>query len=113
LGGAQVGYLKASIYQEVIFWANTLAAIFIYMAVRGLLRDSHTSAQLGAMALVAGLTLLARISTGIGLCTALGMLLATRFSIRRGRYGPPPPWRSAHGSGRRCDRAACCCQPQS
>ncbi len=30
LGGAEVGYLRSSLYQEVIFWAIAFAAVFVY-----------------------------------------------------------------------------------
>ena len=76
LGGAQVAYLRASIYQEVLFWAAAMVAGFVYCAVRGLLLGRFTASLLAGMALLAGLALLNRVSTGIGLYGAMGLLLA-------------------------------------
>ena len=75
-GGAEVGYLKASLYQEVMLWAAALGTIFVYCAVRGIILAGFTPCLLISMALVAGLALLARVSTGMGLYTATGLLLA-------------------------------------
>lgn len=75
LGGVAVGYLKSSTYQEVIFWAIALAEIFVYFAIKGLMSGQFTLATLSWMALAAGLATLTRISTGMGLCAAFGLLL--------------------------------------
>ena len=75
LGGAEVGYLKSSIFQEVIFWAVAFAAVFVYFAVKGIVNGQFTVATLSWMALAAGLALLTRVSTGIGLCAAFALLL--------------------------------------
>jgi hypothetical protein len=75
LGGAEIAYLKASIYQEVIFWAVACAALFIYFAVKGLVSGQFSLATLCWMAAAAGLATLTRVSTGIGLCAAFGLLL--------------------------------------
>ncbi len=75
LGGAQVGYLKSSTYQEVVFWAIAFAAVFLYFAVRGLVSGQFTMVILSWMAMAAGLATLTRVSTGIGLCAAFGLLL--------------------------------------
>lgn len=75
LGGAEVGYLKSSIYQEVIFWAIAFAAVFVYFAVKGLVSGQFTVVTLSWMALAAGLATLTRVSTGMGLCVAFGLLL--------------------------------------
>jgi hypothetical protein len=75
LGGAEIGYLKASIFQEVIFWAVAFAAVFIYFAIMGLVRGYFSLAVLSSMAAAAGLATLTRVSTGIGLCAAFGLLL--------------------------------------
>lgn len=87
LGGAGVGYLKASPLQEVIFWAIAFAEIFVYFAVKGLVSGQFTVVTLSWMALAAGMATLTRVSTGLGLCAALGLLLAVllvqEFSARR------------------------------
>jgi hypothetical protein len=78
-GGQQIQFLRASIYQEVIDWAGALAMIFVCLAMRGLVsgRDFDT-ATLTAMAGCAGAALLARVSFGLGLYVALGLLLMVR-----------------------------------
>jgi hypothetical protein len=74
-GGAQVGYLRVTIYQEVVLWAAALGAAFIYCAVKGLILARFTPALLSCMALLAGLALLTRASMGLGLYAATGLLL--------------------------------------
>jgi hypothetical protein len=76
LGGAQVGYLRVSIYQEVVFWAAAMASGFVYCAVRGVILGRFTLGLLAVMALLAALALLNRVSTGMGLYAATGLLLA-------------------------------------
>jgi len=76
-GGSNVQYLRASVYQEAVFWAAAFASAFVLSAVRGLLRrEGFSSGILSAMACSAGLALLTRVSTGLGLYAALGLLLA-------------------------------------
>jgi hypothetical protein len=75
LGGAELGYLKSSAYQEVIFWAIAFAAVFVYFAVKGLVSGRFTAVTLSWMAGAAGLATLTRASTGLGLCAALGLLM--------------------------------------
>ena len=68
LGGAQIQFLRPSIYQEVVSWAAALAAAFVYYAVRGLLVEREFGARLlTAMAVLAGLALLTRVTFGVGL----------------------------------------------
>jgi len=75
-GGAQTGFLVASIYQEVMFWSGAMAAVFVYVAIRGLLRREFSIGALSVMAAMSGLVVNTRVSMGIGLCAALGLLLA-------------------------------------
>ena len=82
LGGAQIGFLRAMIYQEVTFWAGAFSAIFLYAAIRALLRGQFSPATWAVMAAMAGLAVNTRISTGIGLCVALGLLMAVRLHQR-------------------------------
>ncbi len=77
LGGPQVQFLRASVYQEVTFWAAAFAALFVAAALRGLL-GGFTPRLLRLMALAAGLALSTRVSTGLGLYAALGLLLLWR-----------------------------------
>jgi hypothetical protein len=82
LGGAQVAYLKVSIFQEVVFWAVALAAAFVFCCVRGIITDSFSTRLLLQMAALAGLALLTRVSTGLGLCLATGLLLIVLLIAR-------------------------------
>lgn len=77
MGGSETSYLRAIIFQEVMFWAAAFAAIFVYFAIKGLLSREFDLCTLCWMALSAGLALLTRVSTGIGLILALGLLLLT------------------------------------
>jgi hypothetical protein len=86
LGGAEIGYLRSSIFQEVVSWAVAFASIFVYFAVKGLLSGQFTAATLSSMACAAGFALLTRVSTGMGLYAALGLLmlvlLAEEFRVK-------------------------------
>ncbi len=75
LGGSAVAYLRASIYQEVVFWAVAFGAVFVYFSIKGIVLRQYSVATLSWMALVAGLALLTRVSTGLGLYLALCLLL--------------------------------------
>ena len=78
VGGPQIQFLKPSIYQEVICWAMAIASAFIYCAIRGLLLPSGFSRRLLAtLACLAGAALLTRVTAGIGLYAALGLLLVS------------------------------------
>jgi hypothetical protein len=77
MGGSETSYLRAIIFQEVMFWAAAFAAIFVYFAIKGLLSRDFDLGTLCWMAFSAGLALLTRVSTGIGLILALGLLLLT------------------------------------
>jgi hypothetical protein len=76
LGGSGIGYLRASIYQEVDFWAAAFAAVFVYLTLKGLITRSFALRDLCWMACAAGLALLTRVSTGGGLVLAFVLLLA-------------------------------------
>jgi len=76
LGGAQIQFLRGSIYQETIEWAGAIAAAFVYCAVRGLIAERGFSTGLIAvMAALAGLGLLTRVSIALGLYVATGLLI--------------------------------------
>src|SRR5262249_14309800 len=75
LGGAQVQFLHASIYQEVMLWGGAFASAFVYCAIRGLvIHRKFSSGLLMTMAVVAGLGLLTRVTVGLGLYISLGLL---------------------------------------
>lgn len=75
LGGSAIGDLKVTIYEETDFWASAFAAIFVYFAVQGLIDRRFRDKALCWMALCAGLCLLTRVTTGIGLILATCLLL--------------------------------------
>jgi hypothetical protein len=76
LGGAQIQFLKPSIYQEVCSWGGAIAAAFVYCCVRGLVaRREFTNWLLALMAGLVGLAFLTRVSIGVGLGAAYGLLL--------------------------------------
>lgn len=75
LGGSATGDLRVTIYEETDFWASAFAAIFVYFALQGLIDRRFRDEALRWMALCAGLTLLTRVTTGIGLILAIGLLL--------------------------------------
>ena len=77
-GGAQVQFLRPSVYQESIFWASAIAAVFMLLAFRWCVELSgRKPGHLTAMALLAGLCLLTRVSTSIGLYAACGAIMAS------------------------------------
>jgi hypothetical protein len=76
VGGAQVQFLKASVYQEVICWGMAIGSAFVYCSLKGLLlKSGFTPRLLATMALLAGTALLTRVTTGVGLYLALVLLL--------------------------------------
>lgn len=80
LGGPQLAFLRPSIFQETTFWAVTCAAAFIYLLVRGWLSPEGFSTRiLASMALAAGICLLARVSTALGLYLACGLVWLRLF----------------------------------
>jgi hypothetical protein len=75
-GGAQIQFLRGTIYQEAIDWTSAIAAAFVYCAIRGLIAKREFSTGLIAvMASLAGLGLLTRVSTALGLYVATGLLV--------------------------------------
>jgi hypothetical protein len=87
LGGAQLQFLRVSVYQEAVLWAATCAAGFVALAVVCLVvRREFSGPALVALGALAGLAVLARVSTGLGLCVAFVALLA-RLAVRDARDG--------------------------
>lgn len=72
--GAQVCFLRLSLYQEVCFWAALWGALFVAAAIHAQLRGLGRGALL-VLALAAGLAMLTRVSLGIGLVAAFGGVL--------------------------------------
>jgi hypothetical protein len=76
MGGSQIQFLRAIIYQEVTLWAAALASAFVYLVIRGYFSErGFTARLLGALAAIAGVCLLTRVSTALGLYIALGLLM--------------------------------------
>jgi len=73
LSGAQIEFLRPSIFQEAALWADACAATFVYLVVRGWL-DGFSLRLLTGMAVAAGLCLLVRVSTALGLYLVFGAL---------------------------------------
>jgi hypothetical protein len=83
-GGESIQYLRPTIYQEVCCWGAALAAVFVLLAVRRIFGpDGKTGRLYAGMALVAGLALLCRVSFGLGLYAALGLMLCVEAWNRR------------------------------
>ncbi|OAN65734.1 hypothetical protein A7X12_15095 [Sphingomonas sp. TDK1] len=74
LSGAQVCFLRFSLYQEVCLWAALWGALFVAAAIHAQLRGLGRGA-LAVMAATAGLAMLTRVSLGIGLVAAFGGVL--------------------------------------
>src|SRR5580658_5601324 len=75
-GGPQLQFLRPSIFQESLYWAAAIAAIFVMLAFRWCIDIAgRRSRHLIAMAVLAGLCLLTRVSTSIGLYAACGGIM--------------------------------------
>lgn len=76
LGGAQIQFLRGTVYVETLEWAGAISAAFIFCAIRGLIAKREFSTGLIAvMASLAGLGLLTRVTTALGLYFAVGLLV--------------------------------------
>jgi len=74
LGGPHIAFLHPTVFEEVVHWSGTFAAYFVLQAVRGIF-CGFSRAILCRMGVAAGLALLTRVSTGIGLSAAIGGLI--------------------------------------
>ncbi len=88
--GESVQFLRPSVYQEVVSWGDALAAGFVLLlawVVFG--RPRRTAMVHAGMAVLAGLALMCRVSFGVGLYAALGLVMGARLwlAIRGGE-----PW---------------------
>ncbi len=88
--GAQIAYLKPSVYIEVCLWTAAFGAVLVCCAVHGLLARRFTTGLLAAMAAAAGLGLNTRVSLGVGLYAAMGLLLLVLLLSRVDGEGMPP-----------------------
>lgn len=92
VGGPQIQFLKAVIYQEVLCWAMALTSAFMYCALRGLFLPRRFSTPLlVTLACLAGMALLTRVTAGIALYAASGLLLLA--------LGTRACWPAASGFG--------------
>ena len=80
-GGAQVEFLKTSVYQEECLWAGALGAGFVFLAIRGLIAGRFSVASLCGMAAIAGAAMLSRATIGVGLCSAVVWLLLVNHGL--------------------------------
>jgi hypothetical protein len=98
-GGSQIQFLRSVIYQEVLLWAGALGSAFVYLILRGYYSEQgFTTRILVALAAIAGVCLLTRVSTALGLYVALGLLMlqlasqplraASRSRFSTGNLGP-------------------------
>jgi len=91
VGGPQIQFLRSVIYQEALLWAVALASAFVYLVIRGYYSEQGFTARLLALlAATAGLCLLTRVSTALGLYVALGLLML-QLSWRALRPDGPGP----------------------
>jgi hypothetical protein len=94
LSGAQVQFLRPSLYQESCSWAGVFAAAFVLLLLHGWSRSrGFTTAILSALAAVAGFCLLTRVSTALGLYVALALLCAVLAWRNIGASMVRPPFR--------------------
>jgi hypothetical protein len=85
LGGGQVQFLKASVYQEVICWAAAIASAFAYCSLRGLFSQyGFSTLLLCSLATLSGLALHTRVPEGLGLYVGMSLLLLSTAA----REGP-------------------------
>ena len=93
LGGAQIQFLRATLYQETLEWAGAIAAAFTYCAVRGLVaRREFSTGSIAVMATLAGLGLITRVSTALGLYFATGLLILVLAWPSTGPLGSRLRW---------------------
>jgi hypothetical protein len=85
-GGPQLDFLVNNIYQEVASWAAAFGMVFVYFAVKGLITRNFSTGTLLGLASSAGLAVLTRVVTGMGLCIAFGLLLLC-IIMQDGRVG--------------------------
>jgi hypothetical protein len=89
-GGEQTQFARPSIFQESLYWAGAIAALFVLLVFRWCVDpDGRKPRHLVVMAVVAGVCLLTRVSTSIGLYAACGgIMLAELVGAIRSGEGP-------------------------
>ena len=88
-GGPQIQFLRPSIFMESVLWAGAFAAAFVFLVLRGWTREAgFTAGLMSAASLVCGLCLLTRVSTGLGLYAALGLIWLWHLVSEIRRTGP-------------------------
>ena len=75
LSGMQICFLCSSLYQEVCLWALVFGMLFVHWALRTCLNEEDTPKALIWMSIASVLALLTRVSMGIGLYAAEGLLI--------------------------------------
>ena len=79
--GESIQFLIPSIYQEVISWGSALASLFVLLLVRIVLGFGKPGAAgYAALALVAGLALLCRVTFGLGAYCAIVAMLGVQLT---------------------------------
>lgn len=93
-GGAQIQFLRPTIFQEVMLWADAFAAAFVYLVLYAWAgEEGFTTRVMSALAGIAGLCLLTRVSTALGLYLALGFIFLWRGWQEIGRSADISLWR--------------------
>ena len=83
---------QVAVYEEAIAWSWAMASLFIASALRALTTDrGFGTGTLAAMAVAAGVCLLTRPSTALGLYVTLALMMLWLMTRRDGDDGPP--WR--------------------
>jgi hypothetical protein len=81
--GAQICFLNSTLYQEVCLWGLVFAVWFVHWAMRACLDSRQIPSALPRMALASGLALITRVSFGVGLYGAFGLIaLAVLWQFR-------------------------------
>ncbi len=83
--GTQVQFMRPSVFQEPLYWASAIAALFVLLAFRWCIDVSgRRKSHLALMALLSGVCLLTRVSTSIGLYAGCGgIMLASLIAAWR------------------------------
>ena len=78
--GESIQYLYPNIYQEVVSWSAALASLFVLLALRLVLGFVRPGAgHYALLALIAALALTCRVTAGLGLYCALGLMIGVQI----------------------------------
>jgi len=90
-GGLQVQLLQTMIFNEPTSWAYAFSSLYIWMLLRGLLRQGYIGrSDYAWLAVMAGLALSARVTAGVALYSATGaLMLAEVWNVFRQRERVP------------------------